>query len=198
MNPQFSLKMNRKSLLQTLVIVAMAISGCISIVSARGMLHISNNCNFPVWYRFCGDICGDSAKYNQVASGGHWNVLYLDLQTTVQIALVDASDKTTGPLQEEIPVQQVTVFEGASNDNEIRKVFYELSSKQGNPLAEYGFSLRPSVSVTGLFRQCVPLICQPSEVPCCDEYHPNDVCGGNGQPAYHTQHCPDSADLEMT
>lgn len=89
----------------------MAMSGFISTAMARGELQTLNNCTFSVWYALCGEACEHLTKYNQVHSGGNWNVPYQDQKTFVQIALVVPRVKPLGQAKRRYLIRKLEYLE---------------------------------------------------------------------------------------
>ena len=106
--------------------------------------------------------------------------------------------RTKAPLGGQVPIHQTEVQEGSATDtvNGIQKVYYDLSSKDSNPFPN-GLRLGPSVGPSELFNTCLIQSCA-NEVPCCDQYHPSDICGPNGTEGDHTKCCADTTDLTIT
>jgi hypothetical protein len=138
---------------------------------ALGQATVINNCGFPIWYA----SVGQSQHADMQQMQGSYSQAFGSQGNGVSIKLApNANDKPTQ-------------FEFTWADG---KINYDLSNIDGNPFANGGMSLVPSMENDPNNPSCVPIECPAGQATCTAAYNqPDDV---------RTHVCSENANLILT
>ncbi|ETN45946.1 uncharacterized protein HMPREF1541_00128 [Cyphellophora europaea CBS 101466] len=138
---------------------------------ALGQATVVNNCGFPIYYASVGQ--SQHAEMQQMQ--GSYSEQFGEQGNGISIKLAPSADANP------------TQFEFTWADG---KINYDLSNINGNPFANEGMSLVPSMSNDPNNPTCVPINCAAGDSVCDAAYNqPDDV---------RTHVCSDNADLVLT
>lgn len=141
-------------------------------LAAAGTARVVNNCGATIYYSSVKG--GHAAAVSPLAPGAAYSEPILAANNGVSIKVAASA---SGP---------VTQFEYTFAG---QMLHYDTSNIDGNPFAQYGTSLVPSVGKNAAYPTCVSVVCPPGSY--CDAAYnqPNDV---------RTMVCPGSVDLTFT
>lgn len=154
------------------ITAAIAVLGLATAASAAGVAHVVNNCGIPVYFASVAQSA--HASMSPLPSSGY-SEAYSKPGVGVSIKL---SPSATGA---------VTQFEFTWSNGDIN---YDISNIDGNPFAQGGMSLTPSMVGASGYPSCQVVNCPAGQSSCSAAYNqPDDV---------RTMVCPDASDLTMT
>ena len=139
---------------------------------AVGSAHVVNNCGGTVYYASVSQGVASSMK---ALPAGGYSEAYTKSNVGISIKLAPTATS---------PVTQFKFTWSAG------QVAYDISNIDGNPFADQGMSLTPSMIDASGFPTCQPVNCPAGQSTCEAAYNqPDDV---------RTMVCPDASDLVFT